>query len=328
MTAASTKKNLTGSLILLLTATIWGFAFVAQSVGMDYIGGFTFNAIRFFMGALVLLPVTLFMNSAEKKKREKSGSSSGAAGGEESPALLTGGIVCGLFLFAASNFQQFGVKYTTVGKAGFITALYIVLVPIFGIFLHRKCGALVWAAVALAIAGLYLLCIKEEGFSLGKGEVLLICCAVLFAFQILAVDHYSPLVNGVKLAMIQFLVCGVCSAVPALLFEHPQLSHILEAWAPVLYAGLLSSGAGYTLQIIGQRDLDPTVASLIMSLESCISVLAGWLILHQSLSLREGLGCLIMFTAIILAQLKPDLMKKNKGRSIRPETHKKETSVI
>ena len=295
------KKNasLRGSLLLLLTAAIWGIAFVAQSVGMEYVGGFTFNAVRSLLGALVLLPVMLVLDRHER-------CSCGRPDKKSRKTLLTGGLVCGVFLCLASNCQQFGIKYTSVGKAGFITALYIILVPILGLFLKKKCSPLVWAAVILAIAGLYLLCMKGDRLTIGRGELLLILCAFLFSFQILSVDHFSPLVSGVKLSMLQFLVCGIGAGIPALLFEHPEVSSILAAWKPILYAGAMSCGVAYTLQILGQKDLNPTVASLIMSLESCISVLAGWIILGQKLTAREGIGCIVMFIAIILAQLPLD----------------------
>ena len=218
------------------------------------------------------------------------------------PAAITGGILCGIFLCLASNFQQFGIKYTTVGKAGFITACYIVIVPVLGLFLKQKCGPFIWAAVVMAVIGLYLLCIKD-GFSIGTGDILVMICALLFSIHILVIDHFSPMVDGVKMSCIQFLVCGILSGIPALLLEKPAVSAILAAWQPILYAGILSCGVAYTLQIIGQKNMNPTVASLILSLESCISVLAGWLILKQQLSLREFAGCAVMFAAIILAQL-------------------------
>ena len=288
---------LKNSLILLLTATIWGVAFVAQSVGMDYVGGFTFNSVRSIIGAIVLLPViylldcqkTPVIQTPEEKKASRR-------------VLFTGGISCGICLCLASNFQQFGIKYTTVGKAGFITACYIVIVPIIGLFLKKKCSPYIWAAVVMALAGLYLLCITD-GFSIGKGDFLVMICAVLFSVHILVIDYFSPKVDGVKMSCIQFFVCGVLSAIPALLFENPQISSMLAAWQPILYAGVMSCGVAYTLQIVGQKNMNPTVASLILSLESCISVLAGWIILGQSMSLREILGCVIMFGAIILAQL-------------------------
>lgn len=292
----STLKN---SLLLLLTATIWGVAFVAQSVSMDYIGGFTFNAIRNIIGAITLVPVILIFskqnpaadqNPADRQKARKT--------------LITGGICCGILLCLASNFQQFGIKYTTVGKAGFITACYIIIVPIIGIFLKKKCSPFIWIAVLLSLGGLYLLCISPgEGFSIGKGDTLVLICAVLFSFHILTVDHFSPLVDGVKMSCIQFLVCGILSGIPALIFENPNITNILQAWMPILYAGILSCGVAYTLQIVGQKGMNPTVASLIMSLESCISVIAGWLILGQNLSSREIFGCVLMFGAIMLAQL-------------------------
>ena len=292
----STLKN---SLLLLLTATIWGVAFVAQSVSMDYIGGFTFNAIRNIIGAITLVPVILIFskqnpaadqNPADRQKARKT--------------LITGGICCGILLCLASNFQQFGIKYTTVGKAGFITACYIIIVPIIGIFLKKKCNPFIWIAVLLSLGGLYLLCISPgEGFSIGKGDTLVLICAVVFSFHILTVDHFSPLVDGVKMSCIQFLVCGILSGIPALIFENPNITNILQAWMPILYAGILSCGVAYTLQIVGQKGMNPTVASLIMSLESCISVIAGWLILGQNLSSREIFGCVLMFGAIMLAQL-------------------------
>ena len=288
---------LKNSLILLLTATIWGVAFVAQSVGMDYVGGFTFNAVRSIIGSIVLLPVILFLDrqktpAVRTEEEKKSGQKT----------LLMGGIACGICLCLASNFQQFGIKYTTVGKAGFITACYIVIVPILGLFLKKKCSPYIWGAVVMALIGLYLLCITD-GFSIGKGDILVMICAVLFSLHILVIDYFSPKVDGVKMSCIQFLVCGILSGIPALIFENPQISSILAAWQPILYAGVMSCGVAYTLQIVGQKNMNPTVASLILSLESCISVLAGWIILGQRLSTKEILGCVIMFGAIILAQL-------------------------
>ena len=288
---------LKNSLILLLTATIWGIAFVAQSVGMDYVGGFTFNGVRSIIGGIVLLPV-IFVLDHQKAPITQTPEEKKAA----RKVLLTGGIACGVVLCLASNFQQFGIKYTTVGKAGFITACYIVIVPIIGLFLKKKCSPYIWAAVVMALVGLYLLCITD-GFSISKGDFLVLICAVLFSVHILVIDYFSPKVDGVKMSCIQFFVCGILCGIPALLLEHPQLSSILAAWQPILYAGVMSCGVAYTLQIVGQKNMNPTVASLILSLESCISVLAGWIILGQSMSLREILGCIIMFGAIILAQL-------------------------
>lgn len=298
---------LKNSLILLLTATIWGIAFVAQSEGGDAVGAFTFNSIRSLIGSLVLIPVIFLLNKiTPKDNKDESGvSSENSSSGNifsRNRTLILGGISCGICFFLASNFQQLGIQYTSVGKAGFITACYIVIVPILGLFMKKKCSPFIWAAVAMALVGLYLLCITD-GFSIGKGDILVLICAVLFSLHILIIDYFSPKVDGVKMSCIQFFICGVLSAIPALIFEHPQLSAFQGAWGAILYAGVMSCGVAYTLQIVGQKNMDPTVASLILSLESCISVLAGWIILGQKLSMREIIGCVVMFTAIVLAQL-------------------------
>ena len=305
--------------LLFLTAVVWGVAFVAQSVGMDYVGPFTFNCIRCLIGAVVLVPCIWLLDRWKQRPdgascgREAAGAqdsascsrrSAGAQGGasDGSHALLAGGICCGLALFVASNLQQIGIQYTTVGKAGFITALYIVMVPVFGIFLKKRAGIRVWVSVALAVAGLYLLCITDR-LALGKGDILVLLCAVVFAVHILVVDHFSAKTDGVRMSCIQFLVCGLLSGVCMLITEHPEMRLILQAWQPILYAGVFSCGVGYTLQIVGQKGTDPTVASLILSLESVVSVLAGWLLLGQRLSVRELGGCALMFAAILLAQM-------------------------
>lgn len=313
----SQKMPLKNSLCLLLAATIWGIAFVAQSVGMEYVGPFTFNGVRSLIGALVLVPVILLLNRSRDTSSgsagsaipepasngtKKSAATTAAASPYKNRDLWIGGIACGIALFAASNFQQFGIKYTTVGKAGFITACYIVIVPIIGLFMKKKCSPFIWTAVVMALIGLYLLCITD-GFSIGLGDLLVLICAFLFSLHILVIDYFSPRTDGVKLSCIQFLVCGILSMIPALILEHPQISSILTAWLPILYAGVMSCGVAYTLQIVGQKNVNPTVASLILSLESCISVLAGWALLGQKLSAKELLGCVIMFAAIILAQL-------------------------
>lgn len=300
---------LKNSLLLLLAAIIWGIAFVAQSVGMDYVGGFTFNAVRSLIGAAVLVPLILVFESKKstdtttaKIASHSRPTSNTVSYIQKRKDLIISGISCGICLCLASNFQQFGIKYTSVGKAGFITACYIVIVPIIGLFLGKKCSKFIWAAVVMALIGLYLLCITD-GFSIGKGDLLVLVCAFLFSVHILVIDHFSPKVDGVKLSCLQFLTCGILSGIPALLFERPSFSAICQAWMPILYAGIMSCGVAYTLQIIGQKNMNPTVASLILSLESCISVLAGWVLLGQQLSTREILGCVIMFAAIILAQL-------------------------
>ena len=292
-----TLKN---SLLLFLTAFIWGVAFVAQSVGGDAVGCFTFNGVRSLIGALVLIPVILFLDGQKKKElgEEKFLEQKG-----DKKTLLLGGICCGTMLCIASNFQQFGISFTTVGKAGFITAMYILIVPILGIFMKKKVGRKVWLGVMIATVGLYMLCMTSESFSLSKGDFLVLVCAGFFSLHILIIDHFSPKCDGVRLSCIQFLVCGVISMIIAFVFEDPNLKAIFTGWLPILYAGVMSCGVAYTLQIIGQKNMDPTVASLILSLESVFSVLAGWVILNQKLSMREFLGCALMFLAIILAQL-------------------------
>lgn len=297
------KRVSLGPLLLLITATIWGVAFVAQSVGMDFMGPFTFNAARNLIGGAVLLPCIWLLNRGNKK--------SVPTGNRR--ILISGGVWCGVLLFAASNFQQFGIKYTSVGRAGFITACYIILVPIIGLFFKKKCTPLIWVSVVLALAGLYLLCINDS-FSINFGDFLVFICAILFSAHILVIDHYSPLTDGVKMSCIQFFVCGLLSSVAAVLFETPRLSDILLAWQPVLYAGVLSCGVAYTLQIVGQKGMNPTIASLILSLESCIAVLAGWLILDQSLTSKELAGCGLMAVSIVLAQL-PIKTKKACGEA-------------
>ena len=280
--------------MLFLTAFIWGTAFVAQSVGMDYLEPFTFNGVRSLIGGIALLPCIWLLHKLNgESKKEESGK-----------VLLIGGLACGVLLFAASSLQQIGLKYTTAGKAGFITAFYIVIVPVLGIFLHKKIGWKIWLAVVLALAGLYFLCITES-FSIGKGDVLIFLCALIFAVHILVIDYFSPKVDGVKMSCIQFLVCGILSRPFMFTIETPKAAAMTAAWMPLLYAGVLSCGVAYTLQILGQKNVNPAVASLILSLESCFSVLAGWIVLGERLSLRESAGCVLMFAAIILAQL-PD----------------------
>ena len=288
------------SLLLLLTAFIWGVAFVAQSVGGEAVGCFTFNGVRSLIGALVLLPVISFLDKQKKKELSKEQYLQQRG---NKKTLIIGGISCGLMLCIASNFQQFGISFTTVGKAGFITAMYILIVPILGLFMKKKVGVKVWLGVALATIGLYMLCMTSESFSLSKGDLLVLVCAGFFSLHILIIDYFSPKVDGVRLSCIQFLVCGILSMVIAFIFENPKVGTILSGWIPILYAGVFSCGVAYTLQIIGQKNMDPTVASLILSLESVFSVLAGWIILHQTLSFRELLGCGLMFLAIVLAQL-------------------------
>ena len=288
-------KQMGSALLLVLTAMIWGIAFVAQSVGGDSVGPFTFLASRSFIAGIALLPVIALRN-----RRVDSASET-----PSSPRTLwLGGILCGTALMIASAFQQIGIgdPNTTVGKAGFITALYIVIVPLAGLFLKKKIPVTVWIGVALATFGMYLLCIKD-GFTISYGDFMVLICALCFSVQILLVDHFSPKADGVKLACIQFFTCGILSAVMMLITEAPTWEAILEAWLPILYAGLFSSAIGYTLQIVAQKNVPPTLASLLMSLESVFSVLAGWVILGQAMSGRELLGCVLVFAAVLLAQI-------------------------
>ncbi len=293
-------KQMKNNAMLLLTALIWGCAFVAQSVGMEYVGPFTFNSVRCIMGSIVLIPVIFLMDGLKKKSGISEAQRRKDRG--DSKTLLTGGICCGVVLAVASSLQQFGIMYTTVGKAGFITAMYIVLVPILGIFIGKKIKPLIILCVVIAVTGLYFLCMTER-LSLGVGDLLVLFCALVFSIHILVIDHFSPLVDGVRMSAIQFLTAGIVCAVPMFIWENPNLTDILAAWMPVLYAGIMSCGVAYTLQILGQKNADPTVASLLLSLESVFSVLAGWVILGQRLSIKELFGCVLMFAAIILAQL-------------------------
>ena len=283
------KKQLGNSLLLLLTATIWGSAFVAQSVGMDYVGPFTFTFARSIIGGVVLLPCILLLGKWKK--------------GFATKTEWLGGICCGIALCVASNFQQVGIQFTTVGKAGFITALYVVLVPIFGLFLKKRVPILIWGCVGLSVVGLYLLCMPAGAFTLALGDLLVLICAVLFSVHILVIDYFSPKGDGVVISCIQFFVCGILSGIPMLFFETPSVANMMDAKWSILYAGVLSSGVAYTLQVVAQKNVNPTVASLILCLESVVAVLAGWIVLGQDMSSREILGCALMFAAIVLAQL-------------------------
>lgn len=290
------NRQLRSSLLLLITAIIWGVAFVAQDVGMEYWSPFTFNGLRSLIGGAVLLP---FIFLRDKQRGDKACKWS-------NKTLLTGGILCGLALCIATNFQQFGIEMSSesAGKAGFITAFYIVIVPILGIFIGKKCPIFAWIAAVLAAVGLYVLCIpKGVGFKIEFADLLVFICALVFAVQILLVDYYSPKVDGVKLACIEFVTTGVISTALALFTSSFSIATGLSAWIAILYAGVLSSGVAYTLQIVAQKDLNPTVASIIMSLEACVSVIAAWVILGDAMNSRQILGCVIMFGAIILAQL-------------------------
>ena len=304
--------------MLLLTALIWGTAFVAQSVGMDYVEPFTFNFSRYIIGALVLVPFSII---SLKKKLSNFDSNNSCHNNSNNNTVLDksinvekpnkkaflnssilGGIGCGVLLCVASMLQQYGILYSnSVGKAGFLTALYIIMVPIIGIFFKKKVKPLIWVCVILATVGLYLLCVKD-GFSFEIGDIFLILCALVFSFHIILVDYISPRGDGVTISMIQFGVSAVLCFICALIFEHVSMANILRAWMPILYAGVMSCGVAYTFQILGQKYVEPTKASLILCLESVFATLGGWVILKEVLSLREAIGCIVVFIAIILAQ--------------------------
>ena len=302
------RKSLRGSLLLLLGSVIWGAAFVAQRVGMDHMGPYTFNGIRMMLAWWVMIPVTaVFENKAKKEP------------GWQAPdpkEQRLAGLLCGAFLFIASSLQQMGLVTVSAGKAGFITALYVVLVPVAGwLFLRQHPGEIIWIGVGLAVAALYLLCMPESGFQVEKGDAALLGCAVCFTGQILCVDHFAPRVNGATLARDEFLVTGILGMIIAVFTEEIRWDGIAEAAIPILYAGVLSGAVGYTLQIVGQKEVNPTVASLIMCLESVFAVLTGAVLLGERMTGRETAGCLMMFAAVILAQLSPVIEGKLSGKT-------------
>ena len=288
--------------LLFMAAFIWGIAFVAQSSAAAYIRPFTFNGIRCLIGGLTLLPL-VFIMQFQKRKTLPLGESFGKNrlfSPEDLKNGLTGGLCCGICLCLGSTLQQFGIEQTTVG---FITALYIVFVPIVSaLFLRKKIALPVALSVILGLAGLFLLCMSEQ-FSIGKGDFYVLLCSFAFTAHILVIDHFSAKADGVLLSCIQFLTCGIISLPFIFFMEKPQWNQIFSAKIPILYAGILSCGVAYTLQIVGQKNTNPTIASLILSLESVVSVLAGWILLKQTLSGREIAGCIVMFAAIIIAQL-------------------------
>lgn len=292
------RKRIISTLMLALTALIWGSAFVAQSIGMESIGPFSFLSLRSFIGGFSLLifillkeKTTVIQNTENKKE------------------LLKSGVCCGMILFCGSIFQQHGLLHTSVGKAGFITTLYIIIVPVLGVFLKRKIGLNVWISMAIATVGMYFLCMTSD-LSINMGDVLLLIGAFFFSLHILVIDHFSKFVDNVKLGCLQLLVCGIISGLPMLVFENLTPQSVRLAMVPLLYAGVLSSGLAFTMQIIAQKNISPTVASLLMSLESVFSVLSGWIILNQVLSTKEILGCVLVFSAVILAQLPEKSLKK------------------
>ncbi len=288
------KQKLKGNLMMLLTALIWGTAFVAQSSAMDNIDPLSFMAVRYFLGAFVLLPI---IAAFSRKKAE-----------ENSKTLWISGCLCGVVLFIASALQQYGIVYTTTAKAGFITTLYVIFVPLTGLFFGRRPAWIVWISVALSIVGFYLLTITQ-GFYLEIGDLLVLLCAIAFTAHIMIIDHFSPKVDGVKMSCIQFLVCGFLSLIAALINGPASPTAIASAWLPILYTGVLSSGVAYTLQILAQKFTEPVMISLIGSLEAVFATLAGFVfwkigyIDNGNVTLRQLGGCLLVFIAVILVQL-------------------------
>lgn len=283
----------------ILAAFIWGTAFVAQDLCADSIGAFAFNATRYFIAVLALLVVILISDKVKKNKPTLTAQEKKAANKQ----LWLGGLCCGAALAIASNFQQAGlVAGTDAGKAGFITALYVVLVPVFGLFFKRKVSLPTWIAVVLSVVALYLLCIKGD-FSLAPGDLLVLVCAVCFAIHILVIDHFTAYCDGVKLSCLQFLFAGIISTICMFIFEDVDFAAILSCALPLLYVGIFSCGVGYTLQILAQKDSNPTVVTILLSLESVFAVIAGAIILKQQMTVREYIGCAIMFAAVILAQI-------------------------
>ena len=297
------KTSIGNSFLLLVTACIWGMAFVSQSKGMEYMKPLTFNGVRCVIGAASLLGYLLVTGKMTGKKKLSAGIWKKS---------LVAGLWCGLVFTAASGLQQYGILYTTVGKAGFITTLYIIFVPLIGLFLHRKAAGVVWIAAVMAAVGMYLLCMTES-LALGMGDVLIFLCAVFFAIHILVIDHFSEGTDGAVISCVQFLVCGVVCTTGALIWEEPGVVQLIEGSGALLYAGVLSCGVAYTLQIIGQKGVAPTVAALILSLESVVAAVSGlvafrigFLKVDQTLTTRQIVGCMIVFAAVILVQLPTD----------------------
>ena len=294
MSGIGMSRRMRGNLLLLLTAFIWGLAFVAQVEGGAAVGALTFNGVRSLLGGGLLLALLPLLDRAGLSRRP--------ATADEKKALWTGGLLCGLALFAATNLQQLGLLTTSAGKGGFITALYIVLVPVFGLFIGRRTTLFTWLGVALAVAGLYLLCMQGES-GLDRGDMLVMACAPIFAVQILLVDRFSPRTDCIRLACIEFFTVGILNLPLMFIYESPSLSAMAGCWTSILYAGLLSSGVAYTLQIVAQKDSHPTTASVLMSFESVFAVLAGVVLLGDRMTAWEWSGCAVMFAAVILAQL-------------------------
>lgn len=285
------SKKKAGSALLLVTASlIWGVAFVAQSAGMEFVGPFTFTAVRSIVAAIALIPCFLLFDRLGWSNRS------------DRRATWKAGVILGVLLFFGQNLQQSGILYTSVAKAGFITSLYIVLVPIFGFLFHKRVHPALWLCAAVAILGLYFLSIRDD-FTISSGDLLVLGCALVYAFHILVIDKYAGQADVVRMSCIQFFVCGALSLIPSLLLESPTLPAITSAWLPILYAGVMSGCFSYTMQMLGQRNIEPTAASLLLSPEAVFAALAGWVLLGQTLTARELFGCALVMVAVVLSQL-------------------------
>lgn len=296
------NQKLKGNLLLLLTAFIWGVSFISQSKGVETVPPVAFNGIRSVLGGLVLIPV-IFLLDRQKRRN-------GQPVQKVDRTLLVAGLLCGILLCLASTLQTIGMLETSPGKAGFITALYMVIVPIIGLFMGKRPRPIILISVLVAVVGLYFMCISPGDFSLNTGDLWVFCCAFIFAGHILVIDHFSPKVDGVKLACLQFFVCGIINLIWMCFDEIPALTTIVNAWAAIGYSGILSCGVAYTLQIVGQKYTDPTSASILMSLESVFATLStvvlialGWNLTGGAMTIREIIGCILMFVAILLVQI-------------------------
>ena len=291
------------NLMLLIAAAIWGFGFVAQRLGMNYLEPFAFNSARFLLGSLSLLPLLCFL-SRQKLSRQKVNRDT-----KPNHSLSKGGLICGLVLFVAATLQQYGLFYTTAAKAGFITGLYLILVPIIGILLKHTTGLTTWLGAALAVVGLYLLSVNDN-FTMSLGDTLIFIGALFWAFHILVIDHFSGRIDPIQLSAVQFLVCGLLSLGVSLIIETPTLTGALAGWQPILFAGVVSVGIAYTLQVIAQKNAKPSHAAIIMSLEAVFAAIGGVWLLNESLSPRAWLGCGLMLAGMLLSQVRWEYKSK------------------
>lgn len=301
------KTTAQGIFLLLLTALIWGSSFVAQSVGIKSVDAFTFMAVRTILGTLVLLPVVLIMGGGVKSLFDRK--------------TIKAGLILGAVFAVAQNLQQFAFYYSTSGKIAFLTAFYMFFVPLLGLILGKKISLMTWVSIFMALCGLFLLCINPDDFSsINRGDILAIACGAVYAVQIMLIDKYAgENINGIKLSFLEFFVAAVLTSVMMLIFEHPTITGITEAAPALLYSGVMSCGIAYTLQIIGQKHASPVVASLLMCLESVFAAIAGWVLLHETLTSREILGCAVMFAAIVLSQLFESITMQKKSYQLQSE---------